>query len=137
MFLEIEIGLHDALACAGSKDQFRQRAVAIWADDQADVLGLQQSWAEALRHAAGDSDDRVGLHVPLQLAQTADDALFRVIADRAGVHQDHIRPLGTVHRRVAFGRELSEHQLGIAHVHLAAVGFDVDGSGHAKTGLTV
>ena len=28
---------------------------------------------------------------------------------------------------IALGRELAEHQLGIAHVHLAAVGLDVDG----------
>jgi hypothetical protein len=29
-------------------------------------------------------------------------------------------------------RELPEHQLGIAHVHLAAVGLDVDGGQRAR-----
>ena len=35
-----------------------------------------------------------GLHVPLQLTEPADDALLRVIADRARVHEDDVRALG-------------------------------------------
>ena len=54
-------------------------------------------------------------------------ALFRVFADRAGVDENDVRAVGRVDGVIAVRRELSEHQLGVAHVHLAAVGLDVDG----------
>ena len=106
----------------------RQRAIAVRTDDEVDVLrALEQPRAEPLRHAPGDAQHRVGLHVPLELAEPPDHALLGVIADRAGVDEDDVRPVRALDRRVADGRELPEHQLGVAHVHLAAVRLDVDG----------
>src|ERR1019366_4616365 len=82
---------------------------------------------QSLRHAAGDAEDRVLLHEPAQLAQTPDHALLRVLSDGARVHEDDVGAFGPVHTLISLGRELSEHQLGIAHVHLATVGFYVYG----------
>ena len=53
---------------------------------------LEQLRTEALRHAAGDADHVAGPHVPLQLAQPADDALLGVVANRAGVDEDDVAP---------------------------------------------
>src|SRR5690606_17781500 len=49
----------------------------------------------------------------------------------ADIHEDDVGAVGGVRGRVAFLGELASHQLGIADVHLAAVGFDVDGAGRA------
>ena len=95
---------------------------------------LEQLRAEALRHAAGHAHDRVRLHVPLQLAQPADHALLGVIANRAGVDEDDVGAVRAVDGVVAVRRELPEHQLGVAHVHLAAVGLDVDGGAFHYSG---
>ena len=76
-----------------------------------------------------------GFMLRLQLAEPADDALLGVIANRAGVDENDVRTVGPIDGVIAVRRELSEHQLGIAHVHLAAVGLDVDGGtrfGHAS-----
>jgi hypothetical protein len=63
-------------------------------------------------------------------------ALLRVVADRAGVDENDVRAVGSFHSVIAMRRELSEHQLGVAHVHLAAVGLYVDG-GSFHNPLTV
>ena len=88
---------------------------------------VEQLRTEPLRHAPSDADDRPRLHVPFELAQPAEHALLSVVADRAGVDEDDVRSVGSFDGIIAMRRELSEHQLGVAHVHLAAVGFDVDG----------
>ena len=76
-----------------------------------------------------------GLHVALQLTEPADHALLGVIANRARVDEDDVGAVGLIHGVVAVRRELPEHQLGIAHVHLAAVGLDVDGGARARKSL--
>ena len=127
MLLEVEAGCYRSRARAGTLDQRRQRAVAVRADDETHVLCfLEQLRSETLRHAAGNAHDGRRRHVPLQLAKPADDPLLGMIADRAGIDENDVRTLWTFHRDVPMRRELAEHQLGITHVHLAAVGLDVD-----------
>ena len=88
---------------------------------------VEQLRSESLRHAAGYPHDGILRHVALQFAQPANHALLGVIANGACVDEDHVRAIRDVHRPVTGGRKLAEHELGVAHVHLAAVGFDVDG----------
>ena len=59
-----------------------------------------------------------------------DHPLFRIVPDRAGVHEHHVGVIGRVDALVAFAREHAEHELGVGDVHLAAVGLDVDALGH-------
>ena len=66
------------------------------------------------------------LAVALQLADPAPNAPFRVLANRAGVHEDHIGALGCVHAHEALVDEQPLHQLGVVDVHLTPVGLDVD-----------
>src|SRR4051794_21422883 len=137
VLLEIEARGDGALAAASAFDEVGQRAIAVGADDQAHVLRLlEQLGTESLRHAPRDTDDRARLHVALDLAESPDDALLRVLPDRAGVHKNYVRAFRTFDRRIAMRRELAEHQLGVAHVHLAAVSLDVNGR-HWTTGQEV
>ena len=127
MLLEIERRRDGALTASRTIDERGQRAIAVGPDDEAHVLRLlEQLRPESLRHAPGHAHDRVGLHVPLELTEPADNSLLGVIANRARVQQDDVRAVRRIDGLVAAGREPPEHQLGIAHVHLAAVGLDVD-----------
>ena len=127
MLLEVERRRDGALAASRAVDERGQRPIAVGPDDEAHVLRfLEQLRPEALRHAPGHAHDRVGLHVPLELTEAADHPLLRVIANRARVEQDDVRTVGGIDGLIAAVREPAEHQLGIAHVHLAAVGLDVD-----------
>ena len=69
----------------------------------------------------------------LQLTQPANDTLLGMIANGARVDENDVGTVGDIHRQIASGSELAEHELGVADVHLAAVGFDVDGGlGHSS-----
>ena len=136
VLFEIEIGRREALAFARALEQMRQRAICVGPDHERHPrVRFEQLRPEPLRHAAGHAEDRVLFHEAAQLAKPADNALFGVVADRARVHEDDVRAFRPVDTLVANGRELSEHQLGIAHVHLAAVSLDVNcrhGDGRSK-----
>ena len=88
---------------------------------------IEQARAKALCHAAGDTDDATGRHVPLQLAESTNHTLLGMVANRAGVEQDDVGAIRYVDRVIACGGQLAEHELSVADVHLAAVGFDEDG----------
>ena len=93
--------------------------------------------AFGLGDAAGDRDGHaaaVARRVVLQYAHAAEfgiDLLGRLLADVAGVEDDEV---GVVRRRgldKALGGEHVRHTMRIVDVHLAAVGLDVEFSGHA------
>ena len=60
------------------------------------------------------------------IQQYVRDVTERYISESGTGNENDIRTLWTFHRDVPIRRELAEHQLGITHVHLAAVGLDVD-----------
>jgi hypothetical protein len=66
----------------------------------------------------------------LQLAHAPDHPLLGVVADGTGVHQHHVGVHRLVGADVALPTQEPEHQLGVGHVHLAAVGLDVHPLGH-------
>src|SRR5437764_41545 len=126
---------HSAIAGA---EQLGEAAIAVGPDQQVDVRGaLAQALAEVLRHAARYPEPHVGAAplVARELAEPADDALLGVLADGAGVQEDHVGPIGAGGLPVAVRREMAEHQLGVGDVHLAAVGLDVDGR-HATRSIS-
>ena len=112
---------------------WRQIPVRIGADDQIHPWHLlEQRGAQPLRHAADDAEHPAGALVPLELAHPADHPLLGVVADRAGVDQHDIGVRRLLGADVALTAEQAEHQLGVGHVHLAAVGLDVDALRHGE-----
>jgi hypothetical protein len=106
MLFEVELHRRRAPAGARTLDQRRESAVSVGSNDQVDVLrAVEQARPKPLRHAAGDTKHRVGLHVPLELAQTADHALLGVIANRTRIDENDVRAIRRVDRRIADRRE--------------------------------
>ncbi len=105
----------------------RQPPVAVRPHDQIDRGNLLEEYRpQPLGHAPDHAQDPAGALVALQFANPADDALFGMIAHRAGVDEDDVGPGGIGFGRVAVLRQHTEHQFGVGHVHLASVGFDID-----------
>ena len=78
----------------------------------------------ALRHAAAQADDLlgVGLFRVGQGAEIAVHALFRVVADGAGVEHDDVGLLGPVRKAAAHRLQHTHDVLAVGHVLLAAEG---------------
>ena len=75
-----------------------------------------------LRHAAAETDDLVrlgGLRVA-EAAQVAVNALFRVLADGAGVEQDDVGLIFVARELVAHLAQHAHEHLAVCHVLLAA-----------------
>jgi len=64
--------------------------------------------------------------VARQLGQPPEHARLGVLADRTGVEEDHVGGLGRVRALIAVGGQMTEHELRVGQVHLAAIGLDVD-----------
>src|SRR5690606_17781182 len=91
VFLEVEAREHATLTVPCLLDEFGKCTVAIGADDQAYMPGVrQQLRAQALRHAASNTNHASGLHVPTQFTQPANHALFGVISYCTRIHQNHV-----------------------------------------------
>ena len=112
MLFEIEVGGGELLAAARAVEQFGERTITVGADDDRDMLRLlEHTGAEALRHAPGDAHDTPGAHELLEFAESADHPRLGVLANRTGVHEDHVGTVWHVHRVVAAGHELAVHEL--------------------------
>jgi hypothetical protein len=85
---------------------------------------------QPLRHAPNHPQDPAVTLVPLELADSSYNALLGIVAHGAGVHQHDVRILGSIGAYVAIATEHAEHQFGIRHIHLAAVGLDVHAFQH-------
>ena len=123
----LELDRGSAFAPAGPGDELGQPAVAIGPDDQVHLRhASEQPLPEALRHAADHAEHVARSLVLLQLAEAREHALLGVIAHGAGVHKQHVCLRGVVGADIPLPTQDAEHQLGVRHVHLAAVGLDVD-----------
>ena len=100
------------------------------ADDEIHVgQFIDQLSAPALGHATEETENDAGpiaADIGGDVLHFADGLLFRHVAHGAGVEQNDIRPRLGRGEGVAFGGQLSGDGLGVALVHLAAVGFDID-----------
>ena len=90
------------------------------------MRSFDQLLLQTLGHTADDAHDQsgVGPAVAFHLGQTAPDALFGIVADRTGVDQDNVRLVDPLGIYVPFALHHGDHDLGVADIHLAAVGFD-------------
>ncbi len=132
----IVVGLHAGelyrkplFAVAGLVHQFRQGAVLVGADHHIDHgLGRQQILAQAFGHATENADHefRVFLFEVGDMVQPVVNALLGVIANGAGVEQNHVRLLDPVGGIVSVVVQNGQNDLRIGNVHLAAVGLHID-----------
>src|SRR5262249_22676968 len=105
--------------------EVRDRA---WSKGDVDIrIELEQALALRLRVAAADRDHllRIARLQGLRLRKVRREALIRLLANRAGVEDDHV---GLVLGRRLAEPELLEHALDplrVVSVHLAAKGSDV------------
>ena len=91
---------------------------------------------DRLRPAAPDADQPLGV-APLEhlgLVQVRDEAVVRLLADRARVEQDQVGIGALGHLAVAERVEHPLHPLGVVLVHLAPEGGDVERS-HDRTSV--
>ena len=100
------------------------------------VRSFDQLLLQALGHTADDTHDQsgVGPAVAFHLGQTAPDALFGIVADRAGVDQDDIGLTDILGVDVSLPLHQGDHDLRVADIHLAAVGFDKKFASGARQG---
>ena len=116
----------DALAARlGLAHELRQIAVGVGTGDHIDaVAALDKLLLQSLGHAADHAHDerRTLLAQPPHLAQTPPYALLGVVAYRAGVYQYDIGLFGTVGIDIAVLLHYRDDDLGIADIHLTAVG---------------
>jgi hypothetical protein len=99
------------------------------ADDEVEVgEGVEEFGAAVLGHAAEDADEeaRVAAFAAEEVAGFAEGFLFGEVADGAGVEEDDVGVGFVGDDGVAAEAEHGGDGLGVAGVHLAAVGFEVD-----------
>ena len=73
-------------------DQRRECAVPIGPNDQTHVARAgQQLRTQPLRHAPGDTEDRIARHIAPELTEAPEHALLGVVSDRTSVDQDNVR----------------------------------------------
>jgi len=108
------------------------------ADDVNLLVGIEQFLSKTLGHAADDGEDEVFLLLVAvaELADFADDFVFGVLADGAGVEDDDRGGGGIVGWMVAEVLKLPGDEFGVELVHLAAHGFNVKGVIHNYFGIS-
>ena len=81
-----------------------------------------------LSHTAGESQDdaRLAGLILRQVAQSANDALFRMFPNRAGVQQDDIRAIWRRRGFVALRFNKPRMSSRVSDIHLTAVGLNID-----------
>ncbi|MCW0417490.1 hypothetical protein NB689_003244 [Xanthomonas sacchari] len=132
-----EADVHLRLArFAARADQLRQPVQGLRAEHQVHVgRALDDRLAFLRGDAATDADDHrlaAGLQ-RLPAAELAEHLFLRLLTDRAGVDQDHVRFFGVVGQFQAFGRGEHVGHLGrVVLVHLATVGLDVQLAAHRR-----
>ncbi len=121
-------------AVADAVNQIRNLVQLARSHDQVDVRCTgEDPLLMVLSHTADDPDDLVRI-LPLDLfqaSQRAVDFFLRVLADAAGVKQQHVRFPPPISQLVTASPQTGHHQLAVQHVHLAADGFEVKFFCHA------
>ena len=113
----------------GFANESRQVAIGVRPGYDVDARRpFEQLFLQPLGHAAEDADDQRGFVAPqpFHVGQPAPDALLCIVADRAGVYQDHVGLLLVFGVDVALLLHYRNHDFRIADVHLTTVGLDVE-----------
>jgi len=103
--------------------------VGLWPQHDIDERRPRQNLgALRLRHTAGHRQHHAsarGLLQPTQPAQFGKHLLGGLVADMAGIEDDHVRTLRLPYRGIAQRRQNVGHTRAVIHVHLATPGDDV------------
>ena len=108
---------------------FENLVVFLRADDEIEVRdALEKLLPAGLRHAAHEAIDHVRALLPLRThdAHFPERLLLRLVAHRAGIDQDRVGVLFRRRQGVAALGEHPRHLLGVALVHLAAAGLEIN-----------
>ena len=141
--IELLVGLEflvDGAACApGFGQEFGQAVIRLRAEDQIDHRRAPADFrALGLGDAAGDGDRRLLARGParlldaLQAPELGINLFGRLFPNVAGVEDDEVGILRPIGLPVSAGCQHIRHAGGIVHVHLAAVGLDIDRFLHAS-----
>ena len=116
----------------GTAHKLRQPVIGLRPDNDIDPWRAAGDFlALCLGNAASNSDGDIAsllvtgmfFHHP-ETAQLGEDLLRRLLANVAGVEDDHVRPVRLRCRRIAERRQNICHAIGIIDIHLAPVGLD-------------
>jgi hypothetical protein len=91
-------------------------------------LAAHDLFALGLRDTSRHADLEVGVRLPqgFEAAKLGIDLFRRLLADVAGVQEDHVRALGRCHLLIPFRAQRLGHAFAVVDVHLTAVGLDVE-----------
>ncbi len=134
----LDLGEADVhLSCLGGAcgvDHLRQTVQGLRAEDHVDIgRAVADRRAFLAGHAAADTNYqvRVGQLQLTPAAELGEHLVLRLLADRAGIEQDHVGVFGLF--RDLQGLMLAQqvdHARAVVLVHLATVGFDIELLGH-------
>ena len=127
MFPGSEFDIDRALSARRPVNQLRQRPIPIRANDKVDLGNtVQQAGPQALGHAADHTENASGTLMALQLSYPAVYALLGLVPNGTRVHQDDIGICRRIRHHVSVAAQQTQYQLGVGHIHLAAVGLHID-----------
>ena len=125
-FLAREDYVDLGVAVGSGLKQLGQATVSIRTCHDVDLSPFEQLLLHSLGHAAEDTDhDRPASALERELTDTAEDALFGVVADRAGIRHYDVCFVHILRPGITMFSEDRKDHLGIGYIHLAAVGFYV------------
>ena len=114
----------------GLCDKVWERQVAVRSTDDVSMVVGYQVVLDTLRHAAEHTEEQLGAALRLALpslgierVEAVVNLALRILSDRAGVEEDGVGLLLVLRSLVARHLHDRGDDLGVGHVHLAAVGF--------------
>src|ERR1035438_10202892 len=127
-FVSIQAEAGDvAIARLKLHQHFGEPGVAGGACHQADVRrALENLFALLLRHASQHPEDLALARRALEILQAAEDLLFGLVANAAGVVEHQVGRFRRFDLVVTPGKQRADDLLGVVGVHLAAEGFEVE-----------
>ena len=139
-----EIGVqHDAAGAPQARHHLGQAVVGLGPEHHVHVgRPARDLGALGLGHAAGHGQDHGGAGAGAPLLQAAQATELRehllrgLLADVAGVEDDHVGVVRARRRHEAEGRQDLGHAGRVVDVHLAAVGLDVKCLGQRRSGAS-
>ena len=113
------------------RDEVGQSQVGVGTGHEARVMVLDEVVLHALGHAAKNADNQLRIALFLlsegvQLGQSVVNLVFGILAHRTRVQKHGVGLVSRFARLVARHLHHRGNHLRISHVHLAAVGFDIE-----------
>jgi hypothetical protein len=127
VFPGAKLGVSRTLATLSVAQKLGQVPIRIGTSHEVDTRNLREECGtESLGHTPHYPQNISCTFMTLELSHSTDYPLLSVITHGAGVHQHHIGVGRILSRLIPHAAEHSKHQLGVRHVHLTAIGLDID-----------